>query len=213
MKTGPKIDNGFPEIKILLRKKLLRNINPENALDLFAGEGRMLRETAPFFRSVYAVEKDPKKYLKLHENIKQQNLENAGPHCMEAGLFIKTRLPELAGINFIDLDAYGSPNRVIKELFKNWRPEQRSALAVTDGGKICLCRGNRIRPADYFIEAGAEDQKTVRIRPGLVRDYELLIKSFWKSLARMHGFRITEFLSAWKKSRRVIYYGICIEPD
>jgi hypothetical protein len=133
-------------------------------------------------------------------------------------MFVKTCLPELEGINYIDLDAYGCPNRLVGEIFKSWRPTVKTAFAVTDGGKICLSRGNRMRPGDYFPESSRDGpashaENTVRLPPGLVRDYEMLVKNFWKTLAGRYGFRVVDYLSVWKKARRVLYYGVCIEPD
>ncbi len=225
MKQQPKTDHGFPEIKVLLRQKLVRSIDPGNALDLYAGEGRMLASVAPHFLRTDAVEFDPLKFMKLARTIEKHDIRNVRLHCMDNTRFIRDRAAGLTGVNYIDLDAYGCPNRLVLELFRNWSPGTRTAFAVTDGGKIHLSRGNRMDPADYF--PGAEEEtpeahqdgagnlgsKSVRLRPEIIRDYELLVKSFWKHLGKKHGFRVVEYLSAWKKSRRVIYYGVCIEPD
>ncbi|MFO8056114.1 MAG: class I SAM-dependent methyltransferase [bacterium] len=212
MKPNRKTDHGFREIKLLMRKKLLKNINPGNALDLYAGEGKLLTAMAPAFNSVEAVEKDPVKFMKLERAVRRENLENVRLHFTDNSRFVKSRLPELSAINYIDLDAYGCPNRLIQQLFQNWTPPGRAVFAVTDGGRIYLSCGNRVKLGDYFPEE-EQPKEAARIRPALIRDYELLLKSFWKSLGRRHGFCIVDWLSAWRKSRRVIYYGVCIEPD
>ncbi len=218
MKTKKQTDNGSPEIKALLRLKLIKRIKPANALDLYAGEGRMLAAVAPAFKRMIAVEKDPHKFIKLCRAVENNVIPNARPHCMDNLRFVKTRLPELEGINYIDLDAYGCPNRLVREIFQSWRPTTQTAFAVTDGGRIYLCRGNRMGPADYFPENGRDGPasragNTVRLPPGLVGDYELLVKNFWKTLAGRYGFRVVDYLSVWRKARRVLYYGVCIEPD
>lgn len=211
-----KIDHGFKEIKWLIRKRLLSMITPRRAVDFYAGQGKILSSLYCGFQRIYAIEKDPKKWSLLVRNLDENDLP-VMPYCMDNLDFIRTRLSGIEGINLMDFDAYGNPHPVIRQAFEAFTPNRRTVIAVTDGGWINLCRGRRVRLENYKAAPTGPglslDSTIAKIHPLVVKEYELLLRSFWRELAEKHGFTIKEFMSAWANGRRVIYYGVCIEPN
>jgi len=218
--TGAKkpIDHGFRELKWLLRQRLLAGITPAVAVDLYAGEGRILTELYRGFRQVHAVEKDPDKYDRLQRRIA---LRLQGPgrplvatYRQDNRVFIRERLAKIADVNLLDFDAYGNPHPLIAAVFQVWTPHTRTAIAVTDAGRIPLLRAGRVNLAHYRPGTAAEAKgRPARVRPLSAEEYELLVQGFWRELAERHRFALLDFFGAWAPGRRVLYYGVWIEPD
>ncbi len=214
-----KRDHGSFELKLLLRKKLIRGITQAAALDLFAGEGRLLLELCAGFERVHAVEKDPAKWSVLTRRLQEEGRANVSVWRMDNASFIREVLPGIGGINFIDLDSYGNPLPAVKRLFSVWRPERTTAVAVTDGGRLSFIRGGRVRMKNYLPGEdkpripGCKAACPAGTRPLSAGEYELLVKGFWKGLAADMGFSIEDFILAWKKGKGVMYYGMLIRPD
>jgi hypothetical protein len=220
-----KVDHGFVEIKRLLCKRLLAMISPSVAVDFFAGQGKIIFELYREFDQVHAVEKNPDKARILNQELlSPANRDLAGKvrtYCMDNSEFARIRMKFIRSVNLLDFDAYGNPNSLIAGVFNVWKPERRTAIAVTDGGKFALCRGNRVRINSYLptedgellLQTPGARWPAARVHPLIIEEYELLVRTFWQKLARKHGFLIRDFISSWKKGRMVLYYGLCIEPD
>ena len=220
-----KVDHGFVEMKWLLRKKLLALISPSVAVDFFAGEGKIICELYREFGQVHAVEKNPAKVHLLNQGLlSYENRDLTGKvrnYCMDNRKFARTRMKFIRGVNLLDFDAYGNPNPLIAGVFNAWKPEGRTAIAVTDGGKFALCRGNRVRINSYLpseknellLQVRGARMPAARVHPLIIKEYELLVRTLWRKLAKRHGFLIKDFFLSWKKGRMVLYYGLCIEPD
>jgi tRNA G37 N-methylase Trm5 len=220
-----KIDHGFVEIKRLLRKKLLAMISPSVAVDFFAGEGKIICELYREFDQVHAVEKNPAKARMLNQRLLISGNRDLAPkvrtYCMDNREFARTRMKFIRGVNLLDFDAYGNPNPLIAGVFNAWKPEGTTVIAVTDGGKFALCRGDRVRINSYLPSeknellpaAQGARRPSARVHPLIIKEYELLVRTFWQTLAGKHGFFIKDFIFSWKKGRMVLYYGLCIEPD
>jgi hypothetical protein len=136
-----KIDHGFRELKWLLRRRLLAHIEPHTALDLYAGSGRILVDLYGAFQEIHAVEKDGKKYARLCQGLAR--LRNVGPngrrlfaYCQDNRAFVRQRIAGIRNINLLDFDAYGDPHPLIQEVFRYWTPATRTAIAVTDAGRL-----------------------------------------------------------------------------
>lgn len=209
-----KLDHGAFELKWLLRKKLIAMIEPETAIDLFAGEGRLLCSLYDDFPAVHAVEKNPKKWERLRNNVAGITPGRVKTYCQDNRTFMRTVLPGIPKVNLLDFDAYGNPHPAIRDCFKYYQPTQRAVIAITDGSRLALCRGQKINLASYQPdEIDPRSGGQARLNPLLFREYELFINTFWSRLARGRRFRIIDQVFAWKKARRVLYYGVCIEPD
>lgn len=208
-----KVDHGSFAIKYLLRKQLIKKIEPSAAVDFYAGEGRLLSLYAGF-PSVHAVEKDPKKWARLQQAVSRLYPGRVRTYLLDNRVFMRAVLPGIAEANLLDFDAYGNPHPAIHECFRRFRPRGRTAIAVTDGGRLALIRGWKINLASYLPGAfDSAPELSARLNPLLVREYELLVNRFWSRLAHARGFQIIETIFAWKKARRVLYYGVVIEPD
>jgi len=211
-----KKDHGFIEVKWLMRKGLLEEVRPRVALDLFAGEGVLARSLYCGFKRVHAVEKDPAKARRLELKARQAGLHMIEVHTMDNREFIKNVLPGLSGVTMVDFDAYGNPLPAVKDFFNAWRPWTRTAVAVTDGGRLSISRGCAINMQSYLAgQARGQDLPAgarLKTRPFSPLEYQLMVRAFWQELARIHGFNIMDFVSAWKKGKGVLYYGIVIEP-
>jgi len=218
-----RVDHGFWEIKFLLRKRMIEMINPRVAVDLYAGKGRLLQALAGHFEQVHAVEKSRHQYAFLTQHLADQPQDQHSPliktYCLDNMKFTRTRLGRIKGINYIDCDAYGNPHPLIAEVLNVWKPGEPSVFAVTDGGRMYVMRGSKIQlykfqprsaPPGRFLEQA--HAAPVRARQLSWQQYELLVRSFWKQLAESHNFQIKDFISFWRKRRRVLYYGVCIEP-
>ncbi|HUT54600.1 MAG TPA: hypothetical protein VM658_14515 [bacterium] len=210
-----KTDHAFPELKRLLRSRLIRLVAPKAAVDFFAGEGRILAGLYGGFAAVHAVEKDPAKLARLLARAREQAAANRpGPaltaYAMDNRDFVRAILPGLADVTFMDFDAYGNPHPLIAQAFAHHRVRERTAVAVTDGGRMALLRGQRITPAAYQV--AAPDHRLARTRSLSASEYELLVRGFWKELAKKYGLTASYFTASWAKGRRVMYYGLIIAP-
>jgi hypothetical protein len=209
------IDNGAFALKSLLRQRLVDGIRPGTMVDFFAGSGRMLMEVGSRFETIYAVEQDSSRRVQLKTRLGQEPVREWADRVIvvpgDNRRFVRERLAGIAGINYLDFDAYGNPHPLIRETFAVFRPDRRAAVAVTDGARMALLRGGRLRPEAYGIpDAGP---RVARTRPLSAREYELLVRGFWERLCQDRGFRVTTFISGWRGGRRVLYYGVRLEPN
>jgi hypothetical protein len=212
------VDHGSWELKCLLRRRLLRMVAPASAVDLFAGEGRLLFDLYRRFGEVHAVEKDALKWVRLRGRLEAgegRDETRVRTYCLDNRDFVRTRLAQITAVNYLDFDAYGDPHPLIQEAFKVWKPDRRAAIAVTDGGRMGLLRGGRITLGHYRPDLSQETTSSsiTRIRPLSAPEYELLVRSFWKEMAGHHHFTVLDFTAIWRRGRRVLYYGVCLEPD
>lgn len=205
------VDHGWFELKWLLRRRLISMIVPETAVDLFAGTGRLLPLTAEFKR-VYAVDRDPKKLAVLLSRLSPEDRKRVTAQAGDNRKFVAERLGRIPGINYLDFDAYGNPGVLIERVFRVWRPDRRTAIAVTDAGRLALCFSNRLYGVG--VTAGPEGPSPlVRGHPLVRREYELWVRAFWQRLSRLHQFQVRDFTAVWKKGKKVLYYGVLLEPD
>lgn len=212
-----KNDHAFPELKALLRQRLIAAIAPKNAVDFFAGRGRLLFSVCRGFQAVHAVEKDPAKFAVLKRRAQEQKARSGSglgvkTYRMNNLEFARAILPGIADVNFMDFDAYGNPHPLIAEVFLHFQVREQTALAITDGGRLSLMRGRRISPGRYLAPGHDNARGLVRSRPLSTLEYELLVRAFWKELANRRGFNIAQFLAFWARGRRVMYYGLIIGP-
>jgi hypothetical protein len=234
-----KTDHAFLELKLLIRSRLVREVAPRAVVDFFAGEGRIMTRLYGGFATVHAVDKDPVKLARFcSENTHARTVVGAGPracprpgrprgdaptphfqdcrrpevkvYAMDNREFCRIVLPSLSDVTFMDFDAYGNPHPLIALAFDHHRVRERTAVAVTDGGRLALLRGQRITPASYL--AAAPDPRLARTRSLSAFEYELLVRGFWKELAKKHGLAASNFTASWAKGRRVMYYGLIIAP-
>lgn len=225
-KEPPKpVDNGLIEAKLLLRLRLLEMLDKPRAIDFFAGRGEICARLAPRLGELIAVEKDGRKAAALEFRLgllHSEGLLAKRPRvfAMDNLKFVRQALPGLPDSQFLDFDAYGCPNRLVREVFNAIAISAPKAVAVTDGGRMSLLRGGDIRLDNYGPAPGENAEHGMpampgraRIRPLSMAEYEALLKQFWRELGRETGFCVTEWLSLWRKGGRVVYYGLQIEPN
>ncbi len=215
MSLREKVDHGAFELKWLLRSRLLSAVPPLAAADLFAGEGALALSLLKNFREVHAVEIDRNKAARLEKRARAAGLDNLLVHAMDNRRFADEVLPGVRDLTYLDLDAYGCPGPLIGRVFSDLSVERPLAVAVTDGGRLGLLRGATTPSAQAWPDArprsgGAGLARGPRLS---AQNYELMVRAFWKELGRIHGFRVRRFLSAWKRGKVVLYYGLEIEPD
>jgi hypothetical protein len=216
MNKKKKVDNGFIELKLLVRKRLMRYIAANTVVDMFSGNGKILERSYLDFDRIYAIEKNPDKSAQL------ELIKSNSQHCglkifrMNNQEFINCELPKIGNIDLLDFDAYGNPNMTIMKTFEKIRLEKTLAIAVTDGGRMNIVRGGKTRMESYFPCINGEGIKkdiTIKFRCNTQKGYELLVMKFWERLSLSENFKITNRFFAWKRNRMVLYYGLIIEPN
>lgn len=210
-KTVPGRDHSSFALKLLLRRRLRDGIAPGALVDFFAGEGRILLAHAGAFGRVRACEQDPGRAGRLRERLHRAGLARAEVLVGNNRDLVPAMLAGLEP-DFLDFDAYGNPHPLIREVFRSYLPARRAAVAVTDGGRMQLLRGDRFRPADWMFDPGPDDRLSAPVTPVLRSEHELWVRSFWDRLASDRGLRLVDFFGAWPRGRRVFYYGLWIEP-
>jgi hypothetical protein len=205
------IDQGNKYLKLLLRKAMLSRIQPQTALDLFAGRGDIARVLYQGFEELHCVERDTRKFAALEKNLSKVQGPRIHLHRMNNRLFLQNMVKEIPRINLVDFDAYGSPNLQVKTFFAHYRLEGPTLIFATDSGKISCQRGRRFSP-DLYSSCPGTNPGGTGYNPVLVHGYEKLIRQFWFEMAKAHRFRIELFKILWKKRRLVAYYGLLISP-
>jgi len=222
-RQAPK-DNSNKQIKFLLRQALLPRIEPKVALDLFAGRGEITGRLYQGFREIHCVEKNPRSFSFLQQRFAPtlgarvtspaQCAQAAQPlihlHRADNLKFISEKVAGIAGINLVDFDAYGSPNPQVKAFFQHYRASEPMLIFATDGGKLARLRGRLWHP-DWYSAREPEGPSAPRYNHTVTQNYELLIRQFWREMARAHAFRLQTFELVWKRGKLVAYYGILIE--
>jgi hypothetical protein len=203
------------ELKLLLRRRLLAGLRPEGLCDLCAGQGRLLRALAADFAFCHAVEKNARQAAILEARLREEGLDHVTVHRMDHEKFVRDLLPGLDAVNFLDVDAYQNPHPLLRLVFSNWRPAGPAAIAVTDGGRLGIVRGQRLRLDQYRgrLPPGAAPGPPARAHPLLVAEHELIVRAFWRELAAKRRLVVRDFIAAWPPGRRVLYYGLIVEPD
>ena len=214
-RNDKKIDHAFLELKLLIRSRLLLSVAPRAAVDFFAGEGRIMAALDGGFTMVHAVERDEARLVRLRAKFHEPDTaggtrQQVKVYALDNREFCRSILPGLPDVTFMDFDAYGNPHPLIALAFAQHRVQERTAVAVTDGGRMALLRGQRITPAAYQV--AAPDHRQARSRSLSAFEYQLLVRGFWKELAEKYGLTASNFTACWPKGRRVMYYGLVVEP-
>ncbi len=210
-----KKDHGFREIKWILRRRLAAGVRPGEAADLYAGDGSLAAGVLGGFERVFAVERSPKKFSALLSRLEAESVSNVIPLRMNNLRFAREIAPRLGGICYLDFDAYGNPAPTIEAFFRDWRPRERVAVAVTDGSRLAMARGGKVKAEALWPgrPGGRRGGQWAKPGPVLAANHELAVKAYWRDLAERKGFAIKGFIDAWKRGRMVYYYGLWIEPN
>lgn len=210
-RNAPAKDHGSRQIKFLLRQALLPRLKLKVVLDLFAGRGEIAARFYLGGEELYLVEKNPKSFAFLARRFEGKTSPEVHLYCEDNLKFLAARVAGLSRINLVDFDAYGSPNRQIKRFFSLYRVREPMLVFATDGGKLALLRGAHWHP-DWYSAREADGPPASRYHALVARDYETLIRGFWREMAAAHGFRLLSFPLVWKPGNLVAYYGLLLQP-
>ena len=209
-RQAPK-DHGNRQIKFLLRQALLPRIEPKTVLDLFAGRGEISARLYQGFRELHCVEKNPRAFAFLEKRFSNLSEPAIYLHRGDNLRFISEKVAGISDINLVDADAYGSPTPQLKAFFQHDRVTEPMLIFATDGGKLARLRGRLWHP-DWYSAREPEGRPAPRYNYTVVQHYELLIRQFWREMARAHAFRIQTFQLVWKQGKLVAYYGLLLAP-
>lgn len=129
-------DNSHYSAKVALRERYADKVGAELCLDLFCGTGTFTDAVwAKRFARVVCVDKSQKQLEQLPDlpNVTAYMGDNAK---LLAGLLVKYGAPDL-----VDLDAYGSPDTLAKELIQTRVMHKPFAIIGTDGNMKARQRG------------------------------------------------------------------------
>lgn len=130
-------DNSDYQHKLDLRERYADKVGATLCLDLFCGTGTFASAVwAPRFERVICVDKQHKQLEQWTppENVSTYQGDNAK---LLTGLLVKYGAPDL-----VDLDAYGSPDALAKELIQTCLTSKPLAIIGTDGSMTVRTRGS-----------------------------------------------------------------------
>lgn len=193
-----KTDNTDAGLKLDLRQAYMEKVGATLCFDLFAGCGTYTEALYRHrFGRVVCVEKQSAKCAEIVQT------DNVTVYCADNRRVTGKLLAKWGQPDFIDLDAYGSPDAILRTLLM-FGKLQRTAIVATDG----LFTG---RQQSAVMPEAWGYGKGLKMTPQSVGsdEWPYLIETHLREWAGEFGLRSTEFI-AMRAPRAVVWYWAAV---
>jgi len=181
----------------------MEKVEADTCFDLFCGEGTFLDALyADRFSQVVAVDK---RHAALEELPDADHVAVYQGDCIRLipALVRKFGLPD-----YVDLDAWGSPDTALVALLRSCRKLQRIAIVATDG---VWCSLNRSGPANHLPACWGYSKTWRAPQSAGIADYPTILYRHLEDWAARRQLAVTDFDCYRGQGHNVFYWGALLE--
>ncbi len=186
--------------KLRLRLDAAEEADKSLALELFAGKGQLSTFYKDIFNLVFAVESDEDKAEELKDLLGAENV-----FVGDNQDFLENELQKHMNFTFIDFDHWGSPSKLIQELFGRIaiKKDGGFVLALTDGALTTFRIRGGINLYQHYLQG---EDETIKVTDEMYERFDSIVDEFIRRVASMHGFKADK-INGERNSGGTAYYA------
>lgn len=191
------LDNSGEDTKRTLREEFMGKVEATLCFDLFCGHGLYCRELyRDRFATVVCVDKKADALADLPQD------EHVNPYIGDNGRLVMGLIERYGWPDFMDLDAYGTPDAPLVKALKMAPDKARFAVVATDGTFLGRKRNNKV-PQHWGHGSG------IRWAPFAAgrNDYPLIVRDNLTRWLEAAGYALAEFEAHLPRGQSVVYWA------